>query len=156
MVASTVGGGRRGMEKELKALVRLEVLTMRKLGKEVLYALNRSFPLLTPLAAFIEATTIPSDAELTGAFRGVRGISLVMVAGVLANEERGSVDLLIVTSRSRDPKVTRAVRRAERLAALPLRYAILEPREYAERLTARDRMLRDILEFKHRVLLGRG
>jgi hypothetical protein len=154
-VASTMGGGRRRAEKEMRTLVRLGVLTARRHEKEMTYTLNRAYPMLSILQSFIESATLPSDQELIGAFQGVRGLSLVVAAGILANESRGSVDFLVVTHRPRDPKVVAAVRRAERLTALPLRYAVLTPREYSERLTTRDRLLRDILEFNHRVLLGR-
>ncbi|MEK9177267.1 MAG: hypothetical protein AAB923_03140, partial [Patescibacteria group bacterium] len=68
---------------------------------------------------------------------------------------RGALDLLIVTSRPRDPSIVRAMKRAERLMAMPLRYSILEPKNYDERLEARDRLLRDVFEFNHRVLIGR-
>jgi|GEM_PF-1134226 len=154
-VASGVGASLARVERELRALATTKAVTIRGKGSRAAYMANQSYPLLGPLQAFLEVSTLPSDRDLVAAFRSGRSISLVVAAGVLAQEPRGVVDLLIVTSRPRDPSIARAVKRVERLIAIPLRYSILEPRNYDERLETRDRLLRDVFEFKHRVLIGR-
>jgi hypothetical protein len=150
-----VGCSMPNAERELRALLSLGILLVRGKGARATYVVNPAHPLAAPLRVFLEESTLSQDRDLIAAFRTGRGISLVVVAGVLARESRGSVDFLIVTSRPKDPSVLRAVKRAERLMAIPLRYFIIEPKEYDERLEARDRILRDIFEFKHRVLIGR-
>jgi hypothetical protein len=142
-------------EKEARALVKLGVLVSKRHGtKKPLLSLNLVHPWLPAVRAFLDETTLPSDRAIAGAFRGVGGISLIVATGVLAREERSSLDLLLVARKSKNPAIAKAVRRAESMAGLPLRYAVLEPGRYTERLEANDRLLRDVFEFSHRTIHG--
>ena len=79
----------------------------------------------------------------------------VVAAGILADETRSPLDLLIVTRRPKDQGLKLAVKRGEALSAVPIRYAIMELKEYEDRKQAYDRLIRDTLDFKHRVVIGR-
>jgi hemin uptake protein HemP len=94
--------------------------------------------------------------SLSDAFRGVPGITLLVASGALVREHRGAIDLLVVTRRPKDARIERAVRQVETKVSLPIRYAVFDTREYEERRVARDRLLRDIFEFEHAVILGRS
>jgi hypothetical protein len=61
-----------------------------------------------------------------------------------------------VTRNPDEPQIAKAVKKIESLAAIPIRYAVLEVEEYLGRRQAYDRMLRDIFEYSHRVILERG
>jgi len=155
--SSTLGITDDRITQELRALVRFGILIKRKQGKTTAFELNQSHPLVDSLADFLEQATHVGDYVLTEVFRGVRGVVRVVASGVLLGEKRSSLDLLIIVRRKRfyDQYIARAVRQAERLTALPLRYAVLELAEFNERFEARDRLLRDIFEFKHVFLVGR-
>lgn len=153
--ANTLGIAKAVVGRELRSLGKYGILVSRKQGKNIFWSANMAHPYALPLSAFLEATTVPEDSLIASSFRGVNGITFLVAAGLLAGEERGLLDLLIVTRKPNDPKIAASVRAIERAAALPLRYAVLERGEYAERLEARDRMLRDVLEFKHRVIINR-
>jgi len=153
--ANTLGIPKAAVARELRSLERYGILISRKQGKNTFWSANMAHPFALPFALFLETTTLPEDSIITSAFRGVPGITLLVAAGLLAREERGLIDILIVTRKPKDPKIAASVRALERASALPLRYAVLERGEYAERLEARDRMLRDVLEFKHRIIIDR-
>ncbi len=152
---NAIGISKRVAVEEVRALHNLGILITRRKGRVVYYAVNDAHPLYEPLRKFIDATTVPDVRSIAKAFRGVRGLSLLVASGMLAREERSTIDLLIVARWPNDPSIAKAVRRAESAAAIPLRYAILETKDYDERLTARDRILRDVFEFGHIVVLGR-
>jgi hypothetical protein len=95
----------------------------------------------------------PTDKELLGAFRGVSSILFLVATGVLANDDRGAVDLLIVCRNPHSASIPRAVLKAERLVGLPLRYSVMSLDEYFGRRQSFDRMLRDVLDFSHRTLV---
>lgn len=155
IASNTTGVPKAVVVRELRALKNYGILTSRTQGKNILWSLNVAHPFTAPFRAFLESATLPDDSSIASAFKGVSGITLLVVAGILAGEERGLIDILIVTKKPSDPRIATSVRAVERMSALPLRYAVLERGEYAERLEARDRMLRDVLEFKHRTIIGR-
>jgi len=151
---AAVGISKAAAEKEARALARAGILFMRKQKKGTQFSLNHAHPWLAPLAAFLEATTLPDDRAVLRAFKGISGISLLAATGALANEERASVDLLVVARKSKSPAVAKAVYKLECALGLPLRYAFLEPAAYTSRLEANDRLLRDVIEYKHRLISG--
>ncbi len=154
-VAAVVGVPKNVVQRELRSLARYKILSSRKVGKNILWSVNASHPYAKSLRAFLEMATLPDDSVIVASFRGVSGITLLVAAGTLAGESRGVIDVLVVTKKPKDPRIALAIRSLERTAALPLRYAVLEVKDYAERLEARDRMLRDVLEFSHRIIIGR-
>lgn len=153
----TLGIAKARTAEELRALVRLGLLMKRKQGKTTVFELNQSHPLVGALTNFLGQATHVEHRLLTDVFRGTRGVVRVIASGVLLDEKRSSLDLLIIARKKNlyDQNIARAVKRAERLTALPLRYAVLELHEFEERFEARDRLLRDIFEFKHAFLIGR-
>lgn len=156
-VAAIVGISKQDVEKELRALTRVGLLSSRKQGIGATFSLNRSHALTPHLVPFLEKTTRPHERAITDVFRSVKGIVGVVATGALTGEARSPVDLLIVTRRKHayDQGIAQAVKRVERLISLPLTYAVLERREYAERLEARDRLLRNVFDFEHLILFGK-
>lgn len=155
LAATTIGLSKAVVAKELNTLKRYGLLVSKKQGKNIVWGANDSHPHSAALKLFLEATTLPENKSIAKAFQGLYGITLVIGAGVLASESRGSVDLLIVTKHPHEPRLSRAVRKIETLTGLPLRYTILETKSYSERLEARDRLLRDIFEFSHRTIIDK-
>ncbi len=153
--ASTVGITKEEAERQIRAFMRLKLLTMRRQGSVKTYVFNNDHPFAGPLRRFLEETTLPSERAIAKAFKGVTGIISVIASGNLAKEPRSSADLLIVTRRPEDARLAAAVRKVETLSGIMLRYAVLGVDDYHERLEARDRLIRDVLEYSHRVIIGR-
>lgn len=153
--AAVVGVSKETAKKELGALMRIGLLTSRYQKRNKIFIFNSLHPYADAIKNFLEETTLPSDRALFVAFRGVPAVTLLVATGALAKEVRGSVDLLIVTRKPKDPRITKAVHKVEMLSALPIRYAVLETRAYEGRLEANDRLLRDVFEFSHRIIIGR-
>lgn len=155
--AAVIGVSHKGGEKELRSLARAGVLSARSSAKGTVFSLHKSHELVPPLAAFLETVTKPSERVLADMFRTTRGVVGVVATGTLVNEPRSALDLLIIAkSKNRyDHGIAKAVKKVERLVATPLTYAILEVKEYEGRLEARDRLLRDVFEFTHSILIGK-
>lgn len=154
--AATLGAKRASVQRELATLARSGILKTRKVTKSVLYAIDERDTLFPPLLALTSSALTPSAKEIAGVFRGLRGVTLVVAAGLLAAEPKSPVDVLIVSRNPDVKRIEKAVKKLEALSALPLRYAVLEGAEYAERRQAFDRLLRDVFDYRHLVVLGRA
>jgi len=154
--ASIAGTTKENAQKELNALVRLNMLRTRGTTRDKKFVADEADPLYVPIRNLLLQATTPDDKDILNSFRGIRGLWLLVTAGSLVNEVRSSVDLLIVTRNPDEPQIAKAVKKIESLAAIPIRYAVLEVEEYLGRRQAYDRMLRDIFEYSHRVILERG
>lgn len=154
-VASALGAPRAAVTAELKALARLKLLKTVRERTGTHYVWNSEYPGALSIQNFIIDTTTPSDPTVFKAFKPLAPF-LVVVAGALADETRGTIDLLIVTKRVHDDRIARAVKKLETVTAVPIRYAVLEVGEYLARREGFDRMLRDIFDFRHRVIIGQA
>lgn len=148
-------GSRASVPQELRALERLEVLSSKREKGSRVYRFNSAHPKSHYLHEFVIGATTPSDQEVSKLFKPMAP-HLLVAAGMLAGESRGSVDLLIVTKRTKDERISKAVKKLEGMTAVPVRYLVLEIGEYLERREGFDRVLRDIFDFHHRVILGRA
>lgn len=155
-VASLIGLTKDAVRREAAALSRMGLLIDRRSGASNVYSLASNHPYASELRDLLKVATSANDKEIADFFRDVPGLSVLVVTGILTDEERSSLDLLIVTRRPNDKRVHSAVRRLEKHLALPLRYAVLETREFRERMEARDRLLRDVFEYSHRVVAGKA
>lgn len=154
-VASAIGLTKEAVRRETAALSRMGLLTIRRSGATNVCTLSSNHPYARELRDLLKVATSASDKEIADFFRDTPGLSLLAVAGIFTDEERSSLDLLIVTRRPNDQRVHSSVRRLERHLALPLRYAVLETREFRERMEARDRLLRDVFEYSHKIVTGK-
>ena len=152
-VAKAIRAPRKNVERELAAIARIGVAALRPPRKAPRYAINEAHVLVPNLRTLLAEAMNPTDAQILGAFRGISGIVFLVATGVLAKEDRGAADLLIVCKNPHSAAIARAVQRAERLVGLPLRYSVMNPEEYFGRRQSFDRMLRDVLDFSHRVLV---
>lgn len=154
-VASALGATRATVTSEIKALSRLTLLRSVRERGGTSYVWNSEYPSALTIQNFIIDATTPSDTTVKKAFKPLSPY-LVVVAGALADETRGAVDLLVVTKRTHDERIARAVKKLESVTAVPIRYAVLEVGEYLARREGFDRMLRDVFDFRHRVVIGRA
>lgn len=154
-VASALGASKAVIQSEVKALARLKIVRSVRERGSTRYAWNTEYPSAFQIQNFVIDVTTPSDLAVQKAFKPLAPY-LVVVAGALADETRGVVDLLVVTKRTHDPRIAKAVKKLEAVTAVPIRYAVLEVGEYLARREGFDRMLRDIFDFHHQVIIGRS
>ncbi len=154
-VAGLISAPRIEVQREMAALAKLEVLRSTAGRGGVQYEWDSSHPFSSGLSEFLETTTAPTDRVVADAFRRVSSVVAVITAGHLVGEPRSSAELIIIARKPRDPKIALAVRKLEAMTVIPIRYAILEPAEFASRKEAYDRLIRDVLDFKHRIAFGR-
>ncbi len=154
-ITRIVGGTKEKVATELTQLARVSACTERA-GKEgKVYSWNSAYHLSTQVKNFVESATNLSDAQINKAFRRIAGVQTVVVAGVLVGEERSSVDLLIIAKKQSQKRINNAIHKLEEHTIVPLRYAVMEQVEFISRREAYDRLIRDVLDFPYRVVLGR-
>ncbi len=116
--------------------------------------LNESFEFARPLQSLLLNAAIEGDSVVSR-FRGAGNIKLLILAGVFAGELEGSLDILVVGDRINDKKLRERVRKLESDLGRELRYATLTSPDFHYRLSMSDHMIRDILDFPHRILVDK-
>jgi len=86
-------------------------------------------------------------------FKKVGRVKLVIASGLFIKNEDSRVDLLIVGDKMKRGKIEEGIRKLEAEIGTELVYAVFETKEFLYRLNMYDKLVRDILDYPHEVLL---
>lgn len=156
--------------KELAALARMGLIkrrtffmqgvrsgggTVRK-KKMVGWALDPKYIHRDALATFLHETLALTDTNLRRRFASVGPVRVCILSGFLAHGETESeLDVLLVGDALDVEMVESVVRILEAECGREIRYAVLSIDEYLYRLRVRDKVLRNILDYPHTVLMDK-
>jgi len=86
-------------------------------------------------------------------FKNIGRIKLLIASGIFIKSGDSRVDLLIVGNKMKKGKIEKGIRKLEALVGSELIYAVFETKEFVYRLNMYDKLVRDILDFPHEVVL---
>ncbi len=108
-------------------------------------------------AAELEDLLVRSDSlnkeKILDNFKKVGRVKLLIVSGVFIKDYNSRVDLLIVGDKLRRGRIEEKVRKLEAEVGAELVYAVFDTKEFMYRLSMYDKLVRDILDYPHEVLL---
>jgi hypothetical protein len=143
------------VRKELAALAAIE-LVQKKAGKgKAQYKATRKFKYFDALQIFIRSTTNLSDTDIVNSLKRSGSLRLVVLSGFFTGAIETKVDLLIVGDKLEDKPLDTAVRALEAELGREIRFAVFTTEDFKYRRGVYDRLLRDIFDFPHRILLDR-
>lgn len=146
----------RTARKELKLFSSIGLIrrTPTRRGSGLRYNLSGDFPYLGVLQNLL--LNAPERAK--DIFEGVRTtgvIKLIVVAGVFTEDWEGRLDILIVGDRIKETRLRARMRKLESEIGRELRYAFLGSDEFLYRLNMNDKLVRDVLDYPHRIVIDR-
>lgn len=100
----------------------------------------------------VRSDTLNKEAILYN-FKKVGQIKLLVVSGVFIKNHDSRVDLLIVGDKLKRTKIESGIRKLEALIGTELVYAVFNTKEFIYRLNMYDKLVRDILDYTHEVLI---
>ncbi len=138
------------VNKELKLLASVNFVKKHAKGE---YFFNSSFKYTSE----VEDLLINSDSLdkniIQETFKKVGKIKLLIVAGIFIKSKDSRVDLLIVGDKMSRAKIDEGIRKLEAEIGAELAYAIFDTKEFKYRLDMFDKLIRDVLDFPHEVIL---
>ena len=134
---------------ELKLLSSVGFIKKRDLN----YSFNFSFKYGEEFQDLLVRSDILNKETILDTFKKVGRVKLVIVSGVFIKNEDSRVDLLIVGDKMKRGKIEEGMRKLEAEIGAELVYAIFETKEFLYRLNMYDKLVRDILDYPHEVLL---
>lgn len=78
---------------------------------------------------------------------------LVIISGIFIKNQDSRVDLLIVGDKIKRGKTEEAIKKIEAEIGTELVYAIFDTKEFLYRLSMYDKLVRDILDYPHEIIL---
>jgi len=138
-------------------VVRREIKLLESVGFIRKHNVSWSFNQTFKYAAEFESLLISSDSldknVLTTMFKKVGRVKFLAVSGIFIKNKDSRVDLLIVGDKLKKNKIEEGVKKLEAEIGMELVYAVFETKEFVYRLSMYDKLVRDILDFPHEIVL---
>lgn len=164
-IESRTQASKRQVKVELTALQRMRFLKRRmgsvassKTGrkkKAPVWTLNPQFPHLSALHTFFTSVTELSDAFLIEKISKAGKVKLLVIGGAFLKDWDARIDLLIVGDDLKKGSLNHSLKAIEAEMGRELRYAHLTTSDFNYRLSVYDKLLRDLLEYTHKILLDK-
>ena len=100
----------------------------------------------------ITTDTLDNNAVLK-TFKKAGKMKLLVVSGIFIKNKDSRVDILIVGDRMRKGHIEEGIRKLEAEIGSELSYAVFDTKEFVYRINMYDKLVRDILDFPHQVVL---
>jgi len=137
------------VRRELKLLS--AVGFVKKRGED--WSFNPLFKYSSELEDLLINTETLSNETILRHFKSAGKTKLLLVSGVFIKDKDSRVDLLIVGDKMKRGRIEEGVRKLEAEIGAELTYAVFETKEFIYRVNMYDKLVRDILDFPHQVLL---
>lgn len=137
------------VRKELQLLVSVNFIKKRGLD----WYFNSFFKYAPEFEDLLIRSHTLDKTKLLDNFKKVGRVKLLVISGVFIKNGNSRVDLLIVGNKLKKGKIEKGIRKLEAEIGTELVYAIFETKEFIYRLNMYDKLVRDILDYPHEVLL---
>src|SRR3989338_1211106 len=124
--------------------------------QESSWLINPQFKHLHALSSFIHEVSPIRYDNILSALKNTGRLSVVVASGCFMGDDTRPVDLIVVADNVNEDRLLYAIKSLEPLSGREIRYSVFGAPEFSYRLTIQDRLIRDILDYPHMVLLDRA
>jgi hypothetical protein len=137
--------------RELTNLAKAGLVKKRSKG----YTLNPSYIFLPAIGNFLIDATPITEKEIIKKLSKVGTLKLILISGVFLHDPDSRVDMLVVGDNLSQAKLNSAISAIEAELGKELRYTSFETDDFKYRLGIYDKLIRDILESRHKKILNK-
>lgn len=119
------------------------------------WALNDKFLYIDSLREFLTNATPIKNKDIPKRLSSVGSIKLIVISGMFIQSWDSRLDILIVGNNIKKPQLETAIRSIESELGRELRYTVLNVQEFKYRMGVYDRLLRDVFDYKHQIILDK-
>ncbi len=138
--------------KELNLLVRAGLLKKRKNQG---FFLNKNFPFLFPLQELLMHSAPMQEKEISKRLNVVGKVKAVVVSGVFIQNPESRLDILVVGDDISQNRLKSVIGNMESEIGRELRFALLETADFKYRQGVCDRLVRDVFEYPHKIVVDK-
>ena len=138
------------VRREIKLLASVGFIKKRPNGD---WMFNFSFKYGSEMETLLMSSDTLNKEAILDNFKKVGRVKLIIISGVFIKNKDSRVDLLIAGDKMRRGKIEEGIKRIEAEIGTEITYAVFDTKEFIYRLNMYDKLVRDILDFPHEVVL---
>ena len=119
------------------------------------YYLNQDFSYITALKQLLIKTKTLEGGEIVKRLSRIGKLKLVIIAGVFTQDKDSRVDMFVVGNNINKSALNKTIKSIEAELGKELIYVCFETQDFQYRLGMYDKLIRDVLDYPHQVLLDK-
>lgn len=139
---------------ELANLVSSGLIRKNRRSKATKYDVNAGFPYLLSLQSLLLNVTSRGE-EVKSRLKSLGAPKLIVIGGMFMGEWEANLDLLVVGDKIKERALKTQVKKLEAEIGKEIRYALLGSNDFLYRYNMSDKLLRDVFDFPHRIILDK-
>ncbi len=140
--------------RELNIFLDIRLIKRVRRSKTPRYGLNEEFVYLQALQNLL-LNAPERGKDIYERIRRTGILKLLILSGIFLGEWEGRLDLFIVGDKVNERALRGRIRRLESEIGKELRYALLTSEDFFYRINMNDHLLRDVLDYPHRIVLDK-
>jgi len=149
--ADVTGGTARS---HAEVLHKINLLKKVKMDGDDAWQLDTDSKLRKPLHQIILMHQKVTPEDIAERLRKVGDVSLLILSGVFTGAQNRPIDVLVSGRNVDKSKLSRALTNIEKNYGTELRYTYLPEDEFNFRFNVYDRLIRDVLDYPHQILIN--
>jgi hypothetical protein len=145
----------RTLEKELVFLRKIGLVKKFKTKKLKGYILDPKFKYKDALSDFLVKTHSLENKAVVKRLEKAGRIKAVLISGIFTGNTDSRFDLFVVGDNVKSASMDRIVKGIESDMGKDIRYAVLSGPDFAYRVSMNDKLVRDVIDFPHTVLVDK-
>ncbi len=144
------------LKKELAFLHGVRMIKKAKKGSgKNAWSLNDKFPFLAEFQRLLLETSLLNRTELVKKISKAGRIKTLILTGLFTEIWEAQIDMLIIADGVKSSALDAAIKGIEAEVGREIRYCALDTTDFKYRLGVGDRLIRDVLDYPHEVVLDR-
>ena len=119
------------------------------------WVLNMKFDLVMPLRELLINSELVKEKDLIKKFKKVGKLTFLALSGLFVRDDNRKIDILIVGEKLKKDQLAKEVLTLESEIGRELSYAVFDTQEFNYRISMYDKLIRDVLENEHQLLLNK-
>lgn len=119
------------------------------------WARDEHFLFTRELSALLIGSTPLWSRDLIKRLRHAGNIKVIVISGVFVGDLDGRLDILIVGDNIKRRELSQSIRNIEAELGREIRYAVFSTPDFRYRLGIYDKLVRDVLDYRHETVIDR-
>jgi hypothetical protein len=143
------------VRREISNLEKMSLIRRRIHKGKHGFVLNGQFAYIKQLRAFLIDVEPLQPREVVKKIAKSGSVKIIVTSGIFLQDPESRADLLVVGDGVKKAKLDSIIKSVEAEVGKELRYAFFSTDEFKYRMSMYDKLVRDILDYPHKVLLDK-
>lgn len=119
------------------------------------WCLNEKFPYMAEFQRLLLQTTLVNTKAIVKKLAKIGKLKVIVFAGIFKEQWDNRLDLMVVAEGAKKGAIDGAISSIEADIGKEIRYAVLDSEDFKYRLGIGDKLIRDIVDYPHEVVLDK-